>query len=128
MEIYAKFNPLKVKKVLDYFLPLNQANLDFDLKSPPVDLLAAQSKEKNGLLHIGTVLMNPVKAQFITTSIKVKLRTYEDFSDDQDEECLAEDVDKQNHTLYVEIPIIASVVNYTNLFSTMDPKFKGIDY
>ena len=73
-----------------------------------------------GYALIGYVILNAVKAQFVATSIKVEIETYEEFKPEDfnsEEECLTE---QKNQTMFVEIPIIASVVNHTRLFSVID--------
>lgn len=78
--------------------------------------------------------MNPVKPQLISTSIKVELEMADSFNDsskiwiqtdlvDRDE--LKDKIphSKHNKTLFVEIPIIASVVNHTEMLSAVSPNY-----
>ena len=104
MKVSVRFDPQKVKKVLDYFLPLDQPTLDFDIL-PVTDLAKSQ--------EIGTVYLNPTRAQFIATSIKVKLETFEEMNDAD----LLGECDSESKTMFVEIPIIGSIVNHTDLFA-----------
>ena len=79
---------------------------------------------------VGHVFLNPVKAQFVSTSIKVELEMADSFNDSSkiplqtdlvDRELLKEKIphSKFNKTLFVEIPIIASVVNHTQMLSAV---------
>jgi hypothetical protein len=126
IDLYARFDTKKVRKVEDYFLPLDQPNLDFSINRPPADLAQEQAKDKQGgRIFIGTVFLYAVKAQFVTSTIKVKLQTFEDLHDpDLD----AEECPERNNTIFVDIPIIASVVNHTNFLSSIDAKMKGVDF
>ena len=78
--------------------------------------------------------MNPVKPQLISTSIKVELEMADSFNDsskiwiqtdlvDRDE--LKDKIphSKYNKNLFVEIPIIASVVNHTEMLSAVSPNY-----
>ena len=80
---------------------------------------------------LGHVYLNPVKAQMITTSIKVELEMAEVFNDTSRIWLASESMDYEdflkevphypnNKTIYIEIPIIASVVNHTQLFSAVE--------
>lgn len=50
MKLSARINLNKVAKIFDYFLPLDQPNLDFRLLKPPGDLTIDKSK-KNAQDH-----------------------------------------------------------------------------
>ena len=67
----------------------------------PIELIDINQEE---LVMIGYVFCWPLKAQFISTSIKVVIEL-DDYS---------------SKIVNVEIPIIGSVVNYTNIFSTVE--------
>lgn len=133
MQLSAKVHTRKVKAILDYYLPLDQPNLDFKMKEPPKDLEGLR-KSRDGQrqkphavnddspyvsVPIGTVYLNPLEPRFIATSIKVKIQTVEDFHVDEAE---AGDGDKTKgeYYMFVEIPIIGSVVNHTKLFSAIE--------
>ena len=79
MKLSARINLNKIAKILDYFLPLDQPNLDFHLLKPPGDLATDKSKKNVqdldagsqklqadqgnfATLQIGYVYLNPVKA------------------------------------------------------------------
>jgi len=135
MKLSARINLNKITRVSDYFLPLDQPNLDFQLLEPPGDLVADKAKKNSqdkdtvrpklhidsnnfATLQIGHVYLNPLKAQFIATSIKVEVQLKEG-RQFRPSESNGEQGQAQRETTFVEIPIIGSVVNHTKLFSAV---------
>ena len=86
---------------MDYFLPLDQPNLDFLIEAPPEEFVA--DKKSSVSIVVGTVFLNPIKPAMIVSSIKVQIIRADDLQFE-----------------FVDIPIIASVVNHTQLFSVVD--------
>jgi hypothetical protein len=106
------------------FLPLDQPNLDFQM----VDALPEQTPKH---VLLGHVILNPVKAGFVATSIKLKVATMEPFNEtneldltdnygeeepEEEKECN----ENGNSTVFVEIPILGSVVDFPNMLSAVD--------
>jgi hypothetical protein len=86
---------------VDYFLPLDQPNLDFLIEAPLEEFFA--DKKSSVSIVVGTVFLNPIKPAMIVSSIKVQIIRADDLQFE-----------------FVDIPIIASVVNHTQLFSVVD--------
>ena len=79
---------------------------------------------------MGQVILNPVRARFISTSIKVELELKEPQNDQDSILLKGEKISKElfnrqmpnhrNKTIFIEIPIIGSIVNHTSLFSPIE--------
>jgi len=78
------------------------------------------------------VYINPVKAGFVSSSIILEVVTYEHLSeaipDDESDDLDEAECSDKNMTMFIEIPILASVVNHTQMFSGLyfEPELKGI--
>ena len=129
-------------------MPTDQPNLDLKFYDPPQLIQGAakhskaseRAKRQRNLpiddagyyqsFVMGQVILNPVRAQFMSTSIKVELELKEPQNDHDLILLKGENIDKdsfnrrmpndRNKTIFIEIPIIGSIVNHTTLFSPIE--------
>ena len=77
--VYIKWSSNVIKQIIDVYLPLDQPNLDFQIEKLP-------DKTNTSHVLLGHVFLNPVKAGFIASSIKLEVATYESFNDTTENE------------------------------------------
>lgn len=131
---------------MDYLLPVDEVNLDFKMFDP-IELgrdIKKQRKaserqrrqrkpcpDEEGFTSFlaGQVVLDPVQAQFVSTSIQMEVELREKKSQNDlvwleekwvnKADIFGQIPSRNNRTLLIEIPIIASVVNHTELFSAV---------
>lgn len=144
MDLWIRVNEKNVQRIVDFLLPVDEENIHFKMFDPiqlghptlqNCEASERQRRQRKPCLDddgfatylAGHVVLDPVRAKFISTSIQMEVELREQKNQKElvwlEEKWVSKDEvveqipSRNNHTILVEIPILASVVNHTELFS-----------